>query len=111
MPDTPPPGRLAGTGAQAGPLCFRGLNQNAVNHTCAPAGTVPGNVTSSVVRPVFPWNVHAVRSSGGVAPTKLNTLAPVTPAGRPRWVGVSAFISRTLAVRPVTDSTATIGAD
>jgi hypothetical protein len=35
---TLPPCTFVDTGPYAGPLCLRGLNQNAVNHTVAPAG-------------------------------------------------------------------------
>jgi hypothetical protein len=42
---TLPPCTFVDTGAHAGPLCFRGLNQNAVNHTVAPAAVVLGNTT------------------------------------------------------------------
>src|SRR5438105_10805228 len=90
--DTPPPGRLVQTGGQAGPVSLRGLNQQADSHTVAPAATVLGNTTCNVVRPTLPSNFHRFRSAGGAAPTKLNTLAPATPGGLPRRVGLAASI-------------------
>jgi hypothetical protein len=66
---TLPPCTFVDTGAHAGPLCFRGLNQNAVNHTVAPAAVVLGNCTCTAVLLVFPSNFHADISAGGTAPT------------------------------------------
>src|SRR5688572_10713922 len=79
-----PPGMLMPIGVDAGPLCLRSLNQNAVNQTFAPAGVPSGKVTSTFVRPVTPSNFHSDTSVGAAAPTKLKTLAPSVPAGRPR---------------------------
>jgi hypothetical protein len=61
--ETDPPGRLQLTGAHAGPLCLRPLNQNAVSHTVVPAASVLGNTTSTLVtRPVPPSNFQAPTS-------------------------------------------------
>lgn len=79
-----PPGMLVPTGAHAGPLCLRGLNQKAVSHTLAPGAVPPGKATSITVREVLPSNFQAEVSVGAVAPTKLNTAAPLTPSGLPR---------------------------
>src|SRR4051812_32474155 len=65
-----PPGRLMPIDVAGGPLCLRGLNQNAVNQTFAPAGVVPGNVMLMLVRGVLPWNVQSASSVGATAPTK-----------------------------------------
>src|SRR5439155_21676679 len=63
---TDPPGRLVQTGEHAGPLCLRGLNQNAVNQTIAPGAVSMGKLTSNVVSPVFPSNFQSLSSAGGV---------------------------------------------
>ena len=55
--ETEPPGRFAPTGMQAGPLCFRPLNQNAVSHTFAPGTTVLGNTTSTDVQASVPFKL------------------------------------------------------
>src|SRR4051812_2232184 len=75
--DTPPPGRFAETGVAIGPLCFRLLNQNAVNQTFVPAGSSLLNARSCTTLLVFPSNCHSVRSAGGFAPTNENRLAPL----------------------------------
>ncbi len=67
--ETLPPCKLVDTGEQAGPLCLRPLNQNAVSQTCAPAASVLANATSIFVTfPAFPSNFQALISVGGVAP-------------------------------------------
>lgn len=76
-----PPAMYALTGVHAGPLCERGLNQNAVKRTCDPAGVAESITTSTRVRVVDPSNFQRDKSAGGVAPTKLNNDAPFTPAG------------------------------
>jgi hypothetical protein len=65
-----PPGMLVPTPALAEPLCLRWLDQKAVNHTFAPGAVVPGNVTSTTVRDVFPSNFQPPSSLGATAPTK-----------------------------------------
>src|SRR5688572_21658300 len=81
---TPPPGTFVLMGVLAYPLFIRGLNQNAHSHTFAP-GVMPGSkATSTTVRVVLPWNVHADVSAGGVAPTNEKIAAPATPGGFPR---------------------------
>jgi hypothetical protein len=65
--ETDPPGRLVPTGAHAGPLCLRPLNQNAVSQTRAPAAVEFGNTTPKVALPAFPSNCHDPMSFGGVA--------------------------------------------
>jgi hypothetical protein len=98
------------TGAHAGPLCFRPLNQNAVNHTSAPGASVLANATSMFVRPVFPSNFHAAISVGGVAPTKLNTAAPLTPGGLPRLALDVESCSLIFTVQAETETTSSPGA-
>src|SRR5690349_4439885 len=97
------------TGVHAGPLWLRGLNQNAVSHTCEPAATVEGNSTSKLVRVVDPSKVQAEMSAGGAAPTKLNRLAPCTPSGLPRR-SLPTLRRFTLIVRPIAVTISSTGA-
>lgn len=50
------------------------------------------------------------RSADGVAPTKLNTDAPATPAGLPRRFDAAESLSRSFAVHPLTEVIAKAGA-
>src|SRR5258706_14660122 len=108
--DTPPPCRLVETGAHAGPLCLRPLNQNAVIHTFAPAGNVLGKGTNPLVFPVFPSNCQAPMSAGGVAPTKVKIDAPGTPGGLPRRVPDVVSCSLIFTVHPLTEMISSPGA-
>ena len=44
-------------------------------------------------------------SAGGVAPTKLNTEAPLTPGGLPRLLLLAVSCNLTFTVQPKTDMT------
>ena len=108
---TDPPCRLVGTGEQAGPLCLRPLNQKAVNQTVVPGALLLANCTSSLDRPVLHSNFHADRSLGGVAPTKLNTDAPLALGGIPRQALDPESRSLIVTVQPNTPTTFNAGAD
>src|SRR5262245_56467790 len=101
---------LIPTGLAAGPFSLRTLNQNAVNHTFAPGAVPAGNTMSTLVLLVTPSNVHSDSSVGAAAPMKLNTLAPSTPAGLPRRVGLVSSCRRSLTVFPVVETTSMTGA-
>jgi len=53
------------TGLQGGPLCRRGLHQNADSHTFVPGGSSRLNRTAVRVCVVLPMNCHCERSLGG----------------------------------------------
>src|SRR5687768_10687626 len=101
---------LVPTAVAAGPLWARGLNQNAVNHTLAPGGTLPGKATVNFVSVVLPSNFHAAGSVGAAAPTKLKTLAPSTPSGFPLRVGLAASCRRRRTVFPTAETMSIPGA-
>src|SRR5437899_2337453 len=92
------------TGVAAGPLKLRGLNQNAVNHTLAPGETVPGKTMLTTVRVVCPSNFQPASVVGASSPTKLKTLAPATPSGLPRRVGLAGSCRRIFTVFPLTET-------
>jgi hypothetical protein len=86
------------------------LNQKAVSQTTAPLATLAGKLTSTLVRPVLPSNFQSDRSAGALAPTNEKTLAPSTPAGLPRRVGLATSKRRIRTVRPWADLIAIPGA-
>ena len=57
-----------------------------------------------------PSNFQDEISAGGVAPAKLNTLAPLTPAGLPRFDPEAESCSLIFTVYPVTDPISKAGA-
>jgi len=77
----PPPGRLVLIVVAAGPLGARGFNQNAMNLTLIPGGSVFENFRAVVVFVTILSKFYPVSCVEADAPARKKSVSTITPVG------------------------------